>query len=325
MPLRYILPALLVCTAVHAQFTHLDRWFLVEDPPHPGLNASISGTGAASSATLTAANVAIPSGTDIGYKAFNGNLADDATAGYYFDPANDFSIAIDYDLSISGTELGIGFGVGEDGNGENSAGIVLLRTVNSGFTVIGIGAASRTNDIDDTPVALGLASTGTTDDGSLFVTYTASTGTISVGRSASPGAATPGTTHDFTGYQNGWNDRGMLVSFFLRSQGSTGGTATAVFDNLRVLSGTPTGIAPKVSSVTKNGDDLEFTFFGGSGWNYFIEGGSNLSSFPDDLTDAPGTTITETPADSGIFTGAVDVSGKGPSYFLRFTDQDPTP
>jgi hypothetical protein len=104
---------------------------------------------------------------------------------------------------------------------------------------------------------------------------------------------------------------------------ATDGPATGVFSNLRVVSGTPQSIAPRVTSVARNGDSLQFSFEGGSGWNYFIQGGSDLSNFSDDLTDEVSTIFTESPA--GTFTGTVDLSTKGSSYFIRFVDQDPTP
>lgn len=87
----------------------------------------------------------------------------------------------------------------------------------------------------------------------------------------------------------------------------------------------PKGFRPKVTSITRDHGLLNFSFAGGSGWNYFIQGGTDLISFPDQLTDEPETILSESPPGSGIFTGSVDVSGKGDAYFLKFTDQPPTP
>lgn len=323
-----ILPLLLLTTPAFSGISHLDRWFGVEDPPNANLDASRTGSGSATTVTLTAANAAIPSGTDIGFQSFNGNTAADSTAGYAFDPGSDFTVAIDYSITYGGSNplnLGIGFGIGEDGNGENSAGVALGRGLVSGFPAIGIVGTARIDDVTQPTAPLGGIPFGTTDDGSFFVTYTAATGTIRVGRSAAPGAGVPELVHDFVGMQNSWNDRDLIVSFFMRSEGWTGGTASATFDNLRVIHGTPKGIPPRVASIAQENGSLDFSFVGGTGWNYFIEGGTDLVTFPDDLTDEAGTSLSETPAGSGIFTGSVDISDKGGSYFLRFTDQDPTP
>ena len=323
------IPALLFLTVpAFSQINHLDRWFLVEDPPNAGLGATRTESGAATTVTLTAANAAIPSGTDIGYQSFNGNTAVESTAGYTFDPGDDFTVAVDYSIVYGGgnpLDLGIGFGIGEDGNGVNSAGVALLRAQPFGFPVLAIGAAGRIDDETQSPELLGTATNNLSDQGTFFVTHTTATGTITVGRSGTPGAAAPELLHAFAGIQNNWSGRDLIVSFFMRSEGWTGGTATATFGNLRVLDGTPKGIPPRITSVVHGTGTLDFSFEGGTGWNYFIQGGTDLAAFPDDLTAEPNTTLSENPPGSGIFSGSVDVSGKGTSYFLRFTDQAPAP
>jgi hypothetical protein len=305
---------------------------VVEDPPNANLNASRIGSGSATTVTLTAANAAIPSGTDIGYQSINGNTAVESTAGYSFDPASDFSVAIDYSIAYGGANplnLGIGFGIGEDGNGVNSAGVSLVRSVVNfgGFpvTTLGIAGSARIDDVTQSPLPIGAAPNPLSDSGSLFITYAAATGTITVGRSAAPGAGAPEASQNFVGIQNSWQGRDLIVSFFMRSVGWAGGTATATFQNLRVLSGTPKGIPPKVQSIARSGGLLDFSFEGGTGWDYFIQGGPDLVTFPDNLTGESGTVLSENPTGSGIFAGSVDVSGKGGSYFLRFTDQAPMP
>ncbi|MCC5841247.1 MAG: hypothetical protein JJT96_14110 [Opitutales bacterium] len=326
-----ILPLLLLASSAFSEINRLDRWFLVEDPPNANFSASRTGSGAGTTVTLTATNAAIPSGTDIGYQSFNGNTAEESSAGYTFDPGSDFTVAIDYSITYGGTNplnLGIGFGIGEDGNGANSAGVALARTEVNVFgnllPAIGIGGAARIDDVNQPIATLTGILNGLSDNGSFFITYTAATGTITVGRSATPGAGAPENAATFTGIQNSWQGRDLIVSFFMRSEGWTGGTATATFDNLRVLNGTPKGIPPRVTSVARTGGMLDFSFKGGTGWDYFIQGGTDLVTFPDDLTGEPGTVLSESPAGSGIFRGSVDISGKGDAYFLRFTDQPPT-
>lgn len=247
-----ILPLLLLAAPVSSQISQLDRWFLVEDPPNAHLSASRTGDGSATTVTLTAANAAIPRGTDIGYQSFSGNTAAESTAGYTFDPGSNFTVAIDYSIVYGGSNplnLGIGFGIGEDGNGTNSAGVALARSQVSLFgipiTAIGVAGAARIDDVTQPMIDLtGILGT-LSDDGSFFINYTAATGTIRVGRSATRGANAPEVSGDFVGIQNTWQGRDLLVSFFMRSEGWTGGTATATFDNLRVLDGTPKGIPPK--------------------------------------------------------------------------------
>lgn len=96
-----------------ADVTDFGTWSLVEDPAHPGFSATAHGT----SATLSAADLAIPAGTDIGYQSVNGSTPQTSTSGFYFRPDADFSLAIDYAWTFSNSPsgfLGLGFGIGED-------------------------------------------------------------------------------------------------------------------------------------------------------------------------------------------------------------------
>lgn len=242
---RLGLGSLLICgalaTASHAAITDLSTWTQVQDPPNVNFTSTLS----SSQATLLAGNAAVPSGTDIGYQSVNGNTPATSTAGYAFDPASSFSVAIDFSMSFSNSPTGglaIGFGIGEDINGENSAGAVMFTQ--TGSPQLFFGGAARTNDVTAPaqPIFVGASLAG-----SLFATYDAPSGNIVLGASNTPGAASPAGTTTFAGLQNGWNDTLLLSSFFLRSdntlgQAWTSGNGEAVFSNFRVLSGTPLAV-----------------------------------------------------------------------------------
>lgn len=234
----FLLTAALACTIAHAgSITDLSQWRLVEDPP----NANFTATDDITSATLNATGGPISPGTDIGYQSVSGGTVAGSGSGFYFSPDASFSLAIDYAFafgpSASGT-LGIGFGIGEDIDGADSAGVAML--VDSFFRTPVFGAAGRVNDSNVTPIALGSGSLA----GSMFLEYVAGTGSIVVGYSSTPGGGSPTSSGTFASLQDLWDDDDLLVSFFLRSEtglisGWQGGTAEAVFSNLRVLSGTP--------------------------------------------------------------------------------------
>lgn len=306
--------------AARAQIGDFTNWFVVQDPP----NARFSAATALGNATLNASGGPVTAGTDIGCQTINGTNAASSTNGYAFDPATNFTIAIDYSLALTNSplgNLGLGFGIGEDKDGTNSAGVTIVTT-NGGFSVYPsfVGAA-RINDTTQTPSLIALPASLS---GSMFVTYTASTGTVTVGASYSPGVTKPAASTNFTGIQNSWSGRDLIASFFIRSQdpGWVGGNAQAVFSNFRILSGTPVRIAPVVTSTSHSGGVHTIAFKGGIGGKYQIFGGSGLTSFPDNLTLSPGTSIVETPAASGLFQATVDISAKGPRYFLRIASGD---
>lgn len=231
-------------TAAEADFSDFTEWTPVADPP----DVNMTGSAIAAQATLNAGIGAIPAGTDIGYQSVNGLTAATSTAGYVFDPASDFTIAIDYDLSFVGSPQGVlalGFGVGVDGDGEDSAGMG-MATLNGAAVGVFTGAA-RVGDVDqpNQPTTLAAALSG-----SLFVEYDAGSGDVKVGASQTMGAASPTQTTTFSGIQSQWPSGDLLVSFFLRSQSpgwGGGGTGEAVFSNVRIDDGTVTEVPEPAS------------------------------------------------------------------------------
>lgn len=231
----------------HAGILDLTTWTQVQDPPNVNFTASATST----QATLLAGSGAVPSGTDIGYQSVNGLTPATSTAGHAFDPASNFSVAIDFNLAFSNTPTGglaIGFGIGEDGDGEDSAGVVMLTK--NGAPQLFFAGAARINDVTQPPQGIFVGASLT---GSMFATYDATTGDITLGASPTPGAASPSGTTTFTGLQNAWDNTLLLSSFFLRSDATLGpawtsGNAQAVFSNFRVLGGSPT-VIPEPASI----------------------------------------------------------------------------
>ena len=218
-----------------AAFTDFTNWSLVEDPP----NALFSGSATPGSATFFAGDGGVPVGTDIGYQSVNGLSPGSSTAGYAFDPSMSFTIAIDYAITFTGNPegyLSLGFGVGEDGDGMNSAGMAMTTFDGAPFLVYGAGA--RVNDVDQPALPLALASAAS---GSLFVSYDAATGDVELGASTMQGAANPEASGTYAGLQDQWAGTELLASFFIRSgpiePWSGGGAAEAAFSNLRILEG----------------------------------------------------------------------------------------
>jgi len=224
----------------HAEFTDLDEWTLsVHDA---GFSYTLDGT--EHTVTLTADDNAIPSTDDISFASSDG-----VSTGYVFDPASDFSVAIDFDLSFDHTPqiqggLGLGFGIGTDASGENSAGAGLFT--NNGVS-LEFNAAARAGGGGDTPYDVEI-DFSTFDasalSGSLFVAYDADTGTVTAGVSDSQGAIGPARAYAFLGIQNEWDaedDDPLGAAFFLRSDDldpwQGGGTGEAVFSNVRILHG----------------------------------------------------------------------------------------
>lgn len=237
-----------------ADVTDFGTWSLVEDPAHAGFSATALGT----SATLSAADLAIPAGTDIGYQSVNGSTPQTSTSGFYFSPDADFSLAIDYAWTFSNSPsgfLGLGFGIGEDGDGMNSAGVAMGTSNGSPF--LSFGGAARINDVDQPAVALGGNPflNPSSASGTLFVAYQASSGDVIVGATAAPGAAAPTLSYTYAGIQNQWSGDGLMPSFFIRSDAPAtlstwgGGNADAVFSNFRVLNGNPVAIPEPSTAV----------------------------------------------------------------------------
>ncbi|TVQ76059.1 MAG: hypothetical protein EA380_09470 [Phycisphaeraceae bacterium] len=217
--------------------TDFNNWTLVEDPADPNFTSSINGP---SQITLSAIGGPVNSGVDIGYQSVNGITPATSTSGFAFDPSQSFSIAVDFNMSFptaSVGDLGIGFGIGEDGDGMNGAGVALLTR--DGLA-LAFGGAARINDVNQTP---GIIFATPNLVRSFFVSYNSATGDVVVGV-GNTGAASPSATTTFAGIQNSWSGGLLMASFFLRSDGALGdawtsGAADAVFTNFRVLSGTP--------------------------------------------------------------------------------------
>ena len=243
MSLRIVLLAAACCLSFRpascAEVVDFTTWTEVVDPFDPNFSASAT----SSSASLFAGNGLIAVGTDIGFQSVNGATPGSSSSGSFFHASNDFTIAIDYDLSFGvGTQgsLGLGFGIGEDSDGMNSAGVGLATVAGAPFLTF--AGAARVNDQNLTPLPLGF--TPSTLSGSLFVEYIASSGDVIVGAATSKSAIAPTVSRTFTGIQKQWNGTDLMASFFIRSDGSgwQGGTAEAVFENFRVIEGTATAV-----------------------------------------------------------------------------------
>jgi hypothetical protein len=239
--------SILSSAAVAAPITNFTSWTLTQDPPNLLFTGSSTGT----SASLSAGSGSIPAGTDIGFASVDGTTVVGSTGGNYFSPASSFSLAIDYDLTAAlpaGTSTSgifIGFGIGEDATGIDSAGVTLGAVNFSGAPLLGLAAAARVNDVTQPsgPVS-GVAGAA----GTFFVSYDQPTGNVVVGAANTPNALTPTGTHTFAGLANGWDGQDLLASFYMRSDNPgtfptwNGNSATALFSNFRVLGGTPIAV-----------------------------------------------------------------------------------
>lgn len=239
LSLLFVVVICLPGAARGSSITLFSMWSLVEDPPHAGMSASVDSD---SQVTLEATG-AISSGTDIGFASVNGGEVDDSTSGYYFSPESDFSIAVDFDVSFL-NQMGagaIGLGVGEETIGANSAGVALGFANNSPLSFATSGRIGNIDqDITGVPAAPATS-------GRFFVDYDGVSREFSVGVGAAGAAAPSHAPVVASVLQSDWNDKPLLVSFFLRSQEIpllllselTSGDVTAVFSNFEVLSGTP--------------------------------------------------------------------------------------
>ena len=237
-----------------ADVTDFGTWSLVQDPAHPGFSATANGT----SATLSAGDVAIPAATDIGYQSVNGSSPQTSTSGFYFSPDADFSLAINYAWTFSNSPsglLGLGFGIGEDGDGTNSAGVTMGTS--NGTPFLSFVGAARVNDVDQSAAPLNgnPLPPPSSASGTLFVAYQASSGDVTVGAATALDAAAPTVSHTYVGIQNQWSGDDLLTSFFIRSDERaplnawSGGNADAVFSNFRVLNGNPIAIPEPSAAV----------------------------------------------------------------------------
>ncbi len=229
-----------------ASITDLTQWTQIEDPPHPNV-FTVNRT---PNEISLRAEGAVPSGTDIGYASVDGQQVAGSTDGYYFDPSSDFAVAIDFDLTSTGSmgAGGIGLGIGEDIDGKNSAGAALAF---ANGTPLLFASASRIDDTNQ-PIESIVAGFGR---GRLFVDYEAASGDVTLGVNATPGSPTWANFVTLNAIQNQWNDEPLLVSFFLRSQaaslftGLSSGQVDAVFSNFEVLSGSPIGVPEPSTAI----------------------------------------------------------------------------
>jgi len=233
-----LMAAMWIPVSASADITNFFEWTLVQDPPDPNLTSSVDSS---SRVTLRATGGPIPLGRDIAYQTINGTDVANSTSGWAFNPAFDFSVAVDFDLSFSSPSGGfsIGFGIGEDSNGFDSAG-VLLASQNGGFLTFAGGARADDTDLPIAPIGI----PGQLN-GRFIVTYDATSGDVIVGVSTD-GDDTPEGFGTFGGLQNLWDDESLLVSFFARGDNGVfpwnSGTADAVFTDFHVISGSPFAI-----------------------------------------------------------------------------------
>ena len=236
----------------------LTTWTLVQDPAHPGMTAFVDSLGSA----RLSANGPVPSGTDIGYASIDGPDVASSTSGYYFDPSSSFSVAVDFELltrSVTGV-IGIGFGIGEDAAGKDSAGITLgvIYGQPVGFIAAGrvddVGQPLQLFDVQPTVVS---SSGGAIyeSSGRFFLEYASDTKSVSLGVSTTPGAAAPTATQTLSGFAAAWDGDPLLVSFLLRSQGDEifpelqAGIVNVGFSNFEVLSGASITIPEPTTSI----------------------------------------------------------------------------
>lgn len=274
MPAPRHLATALVCAltaSAHAAIEELTDWDLYTDSASatPAQAAAMTGSSAPNLAQLNFIDdVDQDAGFDIGYSSINANTVSDATAGYYFSAASDFSVALNFELTLTGPEgfVGIGLGIGEDLAGENSAGIA-LGVGSSGTTSLALfGAAGRNNDsavikpLSNTLYQPVISSAGgsTTYAGSMTVSYDASTGDIAVGAGGVSGTSTPDpaqTSATFLAASDlpGWAGDDLLVTFFLRSDDPsifdswTGQAAEADFFDFTAVQGSPVQVPEPAS------------------------------------------------------------------------------
>jgi hypothetical protein len=231
-----------------ADIEDFDDWTLVEDPADPGLSYSVDSS---SQVTLTATGpndgIGIPFNRDIGFKSISGDDVASSQQGWAFDPTSDFTVAVDFDLSFTNAIGGhtIGFGIGEDGDGKNSAGVA-LASFNGGLLVL--GGAGRVNDVNQGFV---IDDIDVQSSGRFLVSYQSSSGNITVGVSTD-GDNSAEDSGTFSGIQDLWNDDDLLVSFFARGDNGVAnfhsGQANAIFSNFQVVAGDPFAV-PEPSTL----------------------------------------------------------------------------
>jgi hypothetical protein len=233
--------------AMAQPISNFTSWTLTQDP----LNALFGGASTEFTATLTGGNGTIPAGTDVGFASVNNTTVLNSTSGNYFSAASSISLAIDYNLNVTlpagvlTSGIFIGFGIGEDTTGIDSAGVTLGVANFVPSPLLLLGATARVNDVTQ-PVG---SIAGTANSfGTFFVSYDHVSGNVTVGAANTQNAATPTGSHTFAGIANDWDGENLLASFFMRSDNPspapnwTGTSAFALFSNFRVLSGAATTI-----------------------------------------------------------------------------------
>lgn len=159
-----------------------------------------------------------------------GSSANDAiyltngSAGYQLLTNSDFQITIDYSYtSFGGTgSIALDLGIGRDLDGKDSAAVALNRS-STGFLDLGLGAAWRVNDVQQT---LPLGYVGTS--GTMLVAYQASIDRLTLGLSGGV------TTNRDNLVKGQWNADKVWVSFGGRGEGLTLASGEAYLDNLLV-------------------------------------------------------------------------------------------
>ena len=139
---------------------------------------------------------------------------------------------------------GIGFGVGEDLMGANSTGVGLAF---ADSTLVGYGASGRVDDIDQ---FISFFTSPATLTGRFFVNYNSTTREFTLGISNTQGDGMSTESVISSVLQSDWNDKPLLVSFFLRSEevqipstttipALSSGIVNSIFSNFEVLNGAP--------------------------------------------------------------------------------------
>jgi hypothetical protein len=227
-----------------APITDFTSWTLTQDPP----NALMNGLSTITSATLTAGNGAVPAGTDVGFASVNGTTPAGSSGGNYFAAGSSFSLAVTYNLQFTGSTLGglaLGFGVGEDSTGVDSAGVTLGTVFGSPVAFLG---TARTNDATLSPLNVGASNAL---QGTMFVSVNGVNGDVTVGASSVVDALAPQGTATFSNLLASWDNTDLIASFFIRSDNPStwnGASASAAFSNFRVLSGAPVPV-PEPSAL----------------------------------------------------------------------------
>jgi hypothetical protein len=219
-----------------AGLADFNAWTLVQDPADPDLTLAVAPDGTAATITLAGP---VAASTDIGLASVDGVDVAASTHGFAFDPTTDFTLAIDYavtfGLNASGT-LGLGFGVGEDIDGTDSAGVAVAG-------LPGLLASTTVGRVDDANRTAGSLKPATAA-GSLFITFNSITaglavrGDVTSGNALAPNAAGPTFFSTLDAIATEWDGEDLLASFFVNG-GTAGfdGDASVTFDNLRVLAG----------------------------------------------------------------------------------------